>query len=89
MARVDHGIVLTPSAILLATHALHVRGHSDAVIMQPIVTAKTSPDEQSLDASVVYEGLNARLSGCVGDWVKIALADGEVGLIRLSQCETI
>jgi len=54
-----------------------------------VVTAKTSPDIQSLDAFVIHEGLKVRLSDSVAGWVKILLADGKIGWVRAEDCERI
>jgi len=54
-----------------------------------VVTAKTSPDAQSLDAFVAHEGLKVKLSDAVGEWMKIVLPDGKVGWIRAQDCKRI
>jgi len=60
-----------------------------SIISAPAVTAKSSPDDQSMDAFVIHEGLKVRTSDRVGDWLKIILPDGKVGWIRSNQCEQI
>ncbi len=87
--------VLTAVVLLLlsgATLGIHIalsRDKDQAIVTASIVTAKSSPDEQSLDAFVVHEGLKVRVSDYLGDWVKITLADGKVGWIHTQQCERI
>jgi hypothetical protein len=60
-----------------------------AIVTENIVTAKSSPDINSVDAFVIHEGLKVRLSDSVGGWVKISLPDGKVGWILAHQCERI
>lgn len=60
-----------------------------AIVTGPVVTAKSSPDDQSVDAFVIHEGLKVRVSDQLSDWSKIILADGKVGWIKSSQCEQI
>ncbi len=70
-------------------HTLLAQGSDEGVIQATVVTAKSSPDEQSVNAFVVHEGLKVKLSDTLGDWVKITLADGKVGWIHTSECERI
>lgn len=60
-----------------------------SIVTAQVVTAKSSPDDQSVDAFVIHEGLKVRMSDSVGDWVRITLPDGKVGWIRSTQCERI
>ncbi len=66
-----------------------VSDQSEAIITGRSVTAKNSPDVQSVDAFVIHEGLKVRISDSVGDWRRILLADGKVGWIRSAECEQI
>jgi tetratricopeptide (TPR) repeat protein len=74
---------------LVLVQVLDQSGHDDAVILAQVVTAKTSPDQQSSDAFVIHEGLKVKLGDEVGGWVKITLSDGKVGWIQPGQCERI
>lgn len=82
-------IALIPLTALMISQIADSRAHEDAVVTAAVVTAKTSPDTQSVDAFVVHEGLKVRLSDAVAGWVKIVLADGKVGWIRAADCEQI
>lgn len=82
-------VVLIPLAIVVVTQVIDSRNRTDAVITTSVVTAKTSPDAQSLDAFVAHEGLKVKLGDAVGEWMKIVLPDGKVGWIRSQDCERI
>lgn len=82
-------IVVVPLGGLFALQQYETADQSGAIVMVPIVTAKVSPDEQSLDAFVMHAGLKVQVGDIVGDWVRITLADGKVGWIQRSACERI
>jgi tetratricopeptide (TPR) repeat protein len=82
-------IALIPLTVLMISQVADSRSREDAIVTVSVVTAKTSPDTQSVDAFVVHEGLKVRLSDAVAGWVKIVLADGKVGWIRAGDCERI
>lgn len=88
-AIVAAGILILMSGTVLGIHAFLSRGNDQAIIVATVVTAKSSPDEQSIDAFVIHEGLKVNMSDALGDWVKITLADGKVGWVRTQQCERI
>jgi hypothetical protein len=82
-------VALIPAAVLLVTQIADSHNRNDAIVTASVVTAKTSPDAQSVDAFVIHEGLKVKLSDAVGEWVKIVLADGKVGWVRSRNCERI
>lgn len=75
--------------LVLGLQIQRASDRSDAIVMSQSITAKNSPDTQSLDAFVIHEGLKVRVSDIVGEWAKITLADGKVGWIRTGDFEYI
>lgn len=73
----------------IGIHSMLSLGDNQGIITTSVVTAKTSPDEQSMNAFVVHEGLKVNMGDTLGDWVKITLADGKVGWVHSQQCERI
>ena len=82
-------IVVIPLGGLYALQRYEAGDQSKAIVMVPVVTAKVSPDEQSLDAFVMHAGLKIQLGDQVGEWVRITLDDGKVGWIQRLSCERI
>jgi tetratricopeptide (TPR) repeat protein len=81
-------VVLTCGSIA-ALQALERSARDEAILLAPVVTAKTSPDDRSVDAFVIHEGVKVRMEDRVEDWVRITLPDGKVGWIKADQCELI
>jgi len=63
--------------------------HSEAIVMQPTVTVKSSPSENGTNLFVVHEGLKVKITDKLGDWVEIKLADGNKGWLLLESIERI
>lgn len=78
------------AAFLILTFCISmlvVKSNRDAtlisgVIVEQVVTVKSSPDPQSTDSFVIHEGLKVNLEDKLDNWVKIRLADGKVGWIE-------
>jgi len=81
--------VLVLSGGTIGIHSILSLGNDQGIITASIVTAKSSPDEQSINAFVVHEGLKVNMGDTLGDWVKITLADGKVGWVQSQECERI
>ncbi len=75
--------------VLLLIQVLVVPRSEDGIIMSPTVTAKSSPDMQSVDAFVVHEGLKVSLGDSIDDWVRITLADGKTGWVLRADVEQV
>lgn len=61
----------------------------DAIVMVPRATAKSSPGEASPDLFVIHEGSKARITGELGEWYEVRLANGNVGWVKKSALEVI
>lgn len=75
-------ILLFSSMSLLAVKMNKEFNIKDGIIVENVVTVKSSPDISSKDEFVIHEGLKVRLEDKVDEWVKIRLADGKIGWIR-------
>ncbi len=82
-------IVVVLAGAVLGVQAVRFNDRSEAIVMSRVLTAKNSPDPQSVDAFVLHEGLKVKVSDQVAEWVMITLADGKVGWIHSGDCERI
>lgn len=62
--------------------------HDEAIIMQGIVNAKSSPDRSGTDLFVLHEGTKVEITDAVGEWYEITVGDN-VGWIRATTLERI
>lgn len=66
-----------------------IQDTSGAVIMSPIVTIKSSPDQSSTDIVVLHSGIHVHVQKSIGGFYEIVLPDGVVGWIPQSDIEFI
>jgi len=60
-----------------------------AIITNPTVTVKSSPDDKSTDIFVIHEGCKIQLIDHIGNWHEIRIANGSVGWIQQENFEKI
>jgi tetratricopeptide (TPR) repeat protein len=64
--------------------------HRHAIVMQRVVTAKSTPDATGIDSFTIHEGLKVEITGQRGaSWLRIRLADGKDGWIDTSSVTRI
>lgn len=63
--------------------------HTNAIVMQPTVTLKSSPSEKGTNLFVVHEGLKVKITDQLGDWLEVRLADGKKGWLMSESIERI
>ena len=66
-----------------------VKSDLSAIVSNPTVTIKSSPDEKSTDIFVLHEGSKVRLIDHIGNWYEIKIANGSVGWLPSSAMEKI
>ncbi len=64
--------------------------HPDsAIVFSSSLTAKSSPDASGTDLFVIHEGVKVKITGQVGTWIRIRLADGNEAWIPENSVERI
>ena len=60
----------------------HAFKEQAGIVFSPRLTAKSSPDENSIDLFVIHEGTKVQIKDNLGDWCEIGLANGNIGWIK-------
>jgi tetratricopeptide (TPR) repeat protein len=66
-----------------------ITDHNYAIIFNPTVTVKSSPDDISTDLFILHEGTKVKLDDTIGDWIEIQIADGSIGWIKAEDVQLI
>lgn len=84
-------LFITIFANLSALHRFHyLTERNDAVIMEPSVTAKSTPSNSGTELFVIHEGRKVKISDdSMREWTEIELEDGNKGWIPSSSLERI
>jgi tetratricopeptide (TPR) repeat protein len=80
------GSIATIFAIETRSEILQTR---TAIIMSPVTTAKSSPDDQSTDLFIIHEGTKVIINEELDDWSEIKLLDGNVGWVKTTDFDKI
>jgi hypothetical protein len=60
-----------------------------AIIINPLVSGKSSPDNSGTDLFVLHEGTKVTIEDGVGEWLEIRLSDGNVGWVPVNSISII
>ena len=82
-------LLLVVVTLLLISSTRRYNAHSQAVVLQPAITVKSSPEVQSTDKLVLHEGTKLTVSDSLEGWYKITIADGTTGWCRTADIERI
>lgn len=61
----------------------------EAIVFQPTVTVKSSPNNNSVDLFVIHEGTKVFISDELDNWYEIRIANGSVGWLPKSAAQLI
>lgn len=77
------------SLLLMFASTSHFNARAEAIVMEPSVTVKSSPEHQSADKLILHEGTKVTISESLSGWHKITLSDGTTGWCESSAIEQI
>lgn len=81
-------LLLFASTLLLSTTHKY-NAHSEAIIIDPTITVKSSPENNSVDKLLLHEGTKVTILDELNGWYKIRIADGTTGWCDLQTIERI
>ena len=58
---------------------IHMKTLHEAIVFDPTITVKSSPDKSSIDIFVLHEGTKVQLLDKIGTWYEVRIANGSVG----------
>jgi tetratricopeptide (TPR) repeat protein len=67
----------------------YLNAQHEAIVFEPTVNIKSSPDDNSKDIFVLHEGTKVVLLDVVADWQEIRIANGSIGWIKISDLKKI
>jgi tetratricopeptide (TPR) repeat protein len=82
-------LVLCISALLAGTRYYMVKQKREAIIFNPTVPVKSSPDEKSNDIFVIHEGTKVLIKDKIGEWYEIRIDNGNTGWVPCSVMQEI
>jgi tetratricopeptide (TPR) repeat protein len=75
--------------IFSAQQKTKIENPNHAIIFNPTVTVKASPDQSGTDLFVIHEGLKVKIEQELNNWVEIKIEDGNSGWVRTEVLEEI
>ena len=62
---------------------------NDAIILRPVVTVKSSPDQNGKDIFILHEGTKVEIIDSLSRWIEVKVSDGNSGWINSGDLERI
>ncbi|MFH1936154.1 MAG: tetratricopeptide repeat protein [Bacteroidota bacterium] len=83
-------LLLTLFTLLFSFSGYHkMKTLHEAIVFDPTITVKSSPDEKSIDLFVLHEGTKVQLLDKIGNWYEIRIANGSVGWLPEEALEEV
>ena len=82
-------IITISSLAFTARNRSIVFNSNKAIILSPVVSGKSSPDNSGTDLFVLHEGTKVTIEDEVGEWLEIRLSDGNKGWVHVNSLNII
>ncbi len=70
------------SFIFAKTGYKELISNNKAIVVSPVCSIKSSPDNNSTELFIIHEGLKVSISDNSGDWYEVVFEDGRVGWLK-------
>lgn len=77
------------ATLLMIGSSSRFSAHRDAIILDPSIVMKSSPESSSTDKMILHEGTKVHIGDELSGWYKITIADGTTGWCRADEVERI
>lgn len=82
-------LIIVFSVIFASRQKEKATHHTEAIVMDLVVDAKTAPNASGKNLFVIHEGLKVQITNEMNGWVEIRLPNGEKGWIAQNSIEKI
>ena len=82
-------VLLIAATVFMTASASHYSSHDDAIVIEPAISIKSSPEVQSTDKLILHEGTKVHIIESLTDWYRVSIADGTTGWCEASAIEQI
>lgn len=82
-------ILTSVSFVYAGSRKKQITDRTGAIVFNPTVTVKGSPDESGTELFILHEGTKVHVTDSIGEWNEIILGDGSVGWLRKSTIKRI
>jgi tetratricopeptide (TPR) repeat protein len=77
------------ATIIAAMQVSYFKGHREAIVFSPSVTVKSGPVEKAGTLFVIHDGTKVNVLDDSNGWLKIKLANGNEGWIKMGEAKEI
>ncbi|SDB98214.1 tetratricopeptide repeat protein [Williamwhitmania taraxaci] len=82
-------ILFVVSLLISFSEADRYGTKNEAVILRPVVTVKSSPDQNGKDLFILHEGTKVVITDSLTHWIEVKISDGNSGWVNAADIEKI
>ena len=82
-------IMMTTSIIFAHKESVRYEKNPEAIVMQSVLNAKSTPNDSGSDLFIIHEGLKVSITDRLNEWYEIKIPNGEKGWVPKTSVEII
>lgn len=82
-------VVIICSIINASVLKNRIENLQQAIVLEPTVVVKSSPDDNSAEKFIIHEGCKVTIEDELSDWTKVKISDGNTGWVENTYIEII